>query len=103
MTFLEFCHEVDMLKEGSLPTGAVIVYASRSKTSGNEAVRAYRRGRSALRRGQGRGSALDRTKRLEAALDASLEGQIHTRHQIGNLVAVVVASNLTKRRGRNRR
>lgn len=89
--------ETERLEEGFIFSGSVLASARKSKVAGDKAIRAYEKGRDVLKRGQAGEANSDRLRRLEAALGASLRGQIHTRHQIGSLVAAVVAAQVMRR------
>lgn len=86
------------LIRSGIRTGSVLNHARRAKTAGDKASAAFGRGRTVLKRGQAGDSDSDRLKRLEAALDASLEGQIATRGQLGALVSAVVAAEIMRRK-----
>jgi len=88
------------LIRSGIRTGSVLSHARRAKTAGDKAGAAFERGRTVLKRGQADEGTSDRLKRLETALDASLIGHIHTRNQIGSLVAAVVAGQIMRRKQR---
>lgn len=101
--FRAFCDERDQVDEGLIRSGAVAAYAAKSRKDGDDAVRAYKRGQDALRRGAGAVPLEDRLQRLEGALDALFDGLIAQRKQIGDGVAVDVAGHMmTAKRGKSR-
>lgn len=88
----------DELVEGLTKTAAVMASARKSKAAGDKAVRAYERAIGRLKRGQASNEVPDTLRHLKSALESSLQGQIATRDQIGNLVAAVVAAQMIKPR-----
>lgn len=88
----------NVLEEAVVKPGIVLSYSRKSKVSGDKAESAFLAGRAALKRGQAGESTSDRLKRLETCLDWSLIGHAHTRHQLGNLVAAVVAAQVMRRK-----
>lgn len=93
-SFEEFLTEQEQLEEGIIRTGAIASYGAQSRKYGDEAVRAFRRGQEAMRRGAGELTAEERLERIEKALDALFDGLIKKRHQIGAGVAVDVAGHM---------
>ena len=87
----------DELDEGVASSATVLAYARKSKAAGDAAVRAAQKGRGELKQGKAADTTQERLTRLTAALDASLEAQMATRSQIGNLVAALVAAQVMKR------
>ena len=76
-----------------LRTGAIASIGAQSRREGDEAVRAYRQGQHALRRGQADPSVDEHLKRIEVAISALLDGLIKQREQIGSGVAVDVVGH----------
>ena len=74
-------------------TGAVTAYAAKSRKEGDDAVRAYRRSKQALRKGGSDVTTEERLERMEKALDHLLDGLIKQRQQIGSGVAIDVAGH----------
>lgn len=91
-SFLEFiCQEE--LDEGAHKTGLLLTYAARSRAEGHRAMKAYERGKSALRAEAEPSGTDGRLERIERALSGLLDGLSHSRLQIGNSVAVDVAGH----------
>ena len=85
--------EDEPLDEGFIRKGAVASFAAQSRKYGDDAVKSYRRGQQALRKG---GQSVDieqRLARIEDALDHLLYGLAQQRQQIGAGVAVDVAGH----------
>ena len=94
MRFKEF-----LLSEGYLRKGAVAAYAARSKSAGDKAVAAYKKGQQGVSRQSPSMTDSERLQRMENGLTALLIGLQHTRDQIGNSVAVDVAGHALARGG----
>jgi hypothetical protein len=92
-SFQEHMDEQIALEEGILRTGAIASIGAKSRREGDEAVRAYRQGQQALRRGQADPSVDEHLKRIEVAISALLDGLIKQREQIGSGVAVDVVGH----------
>ena len=103
-SFEEFLAEDEQqLEEGIIRTGAIMSYGTQSRKAGDDAVRAFRNGQEALRRGSGELTAEERLERIEKALDALFHGLIKMRHQIGAGVAVDVAGHMLAAKARKQR
>lgn len=92
MGFREF-----LLSEGYLRTGAVAAYAARSKSAGDKAAVAYKKGEQVMSRKSSSMTDAERLQRIEGGLTALLIGHQHTRDQIGNSVAVDVTGHALAR------
>ena len=99
-SFEEFLIEHEQLEEGIIRTGAIASYGAQSRKYGDEAVRAFRRGQEALRRGAGELTAEERLARIESALDALFDGLIKQGSQIGAGVAVDLAGHMLAAKAR---
>ena len=94
-SFEEFLNEEEQqLEEGVIRTGAITSYGAQSRKAGDDAVREFRNGQEALRRGSGELTVEDRLGRIEKALDALFDGLIKQRQQIGASVAVDVSGHM---------
>jgi len=103
-SFEEFLAQEDqLLEEGIIRTGAIMSHGAQSRKAGDDAVRAFRNGQEALRRGSGELTAEERLGRIEKALDALFDGLIKKRHQIGAGVAVDVAGHMLAAKARKKR
>lgn len=91
------------LEEGVVRTGAIASYGVRARQQGQKAIRAFQRGREVLQRGGRDISLEERLERMEAALDALLEGLAHQKEQIGAGVAVDVAGHMLAAKERKTR
>ena len=103
-SFEEFLAQEDqLLEEGIIRTGAIMSYGAQSRKAGDDAVRAFRSGQEALRRGSGELTAEERLDRIEKALGSLLDGLIKQRQQIGAGVAVDVAGHMLAAKSRKQR
>ena len=93
MSYSEHANEQAQLEEGIIRTGAITSYGAQSRKRGNEAVRAFKQGQQALRKGGADVGLEDRVKRLEQSLDHLFDGLIAQRQQIGAGVAVDVTGH----------
>lgn len=99
-SFIEHAKEQEQLEEGILRSGAIASIGAKSRQEGDEAVRAYRQGKQALRRGQADPSVDDRLLHIEIAISALLDGLIKQREQIGSGVALDVVGHTLSAKGR---
>jgi len=91
------------LDEKFVRAGAVTAYGMKSRREGDAAVQAYKIAQQRLRDG-GRDVSVElRLARIEAALDALLDGLVQQRAQIGSGVAVDVAGHTLTAKTRSRR
>ena len=96
ISFSEHASEQAQLEEGIIRTGAITSYGAQSRKRGNEAVRAFKQGQQALRKGGTEVGLEDRVQRVEDAIGHLFDGLIAQRQQIGAGVAVdVVGHGLT--------
>ncbi|NRB21109.1 MAG: hypothetical protein HRU33_27145 [Rhodobacteraceae bacterium] len=95
-SFTEFHDEQQQLDEGIIRSGSVATFAVRSATAGKKADRAYRRGLSALNEPSGRDDLVEQLERINAALKALLEGQLHQLQQGRNHVALDTVGHLSR-------
>jgi hypothetical protein len=103
-SFEEFlAEEEQQLEEGIIRTGAIMSYGAQSRKAGDDAVRAFRNGQEALRRGSGELSSEERLERIEKALDALFDGLIKQRQQIGASTAASVAGHMLAAKSRKQR
>jgi cytochrome P450 len=103
MTFQEFLTERNLAR-----AGAVTVFAIKSKQYGDRSQQDFQTARSYLTPKLTDATPDQRLKRIEKVLDKLLSGMINQRRQIGSHVGVstsghMFASNLLKKRDRNRR
>ena len=82
------------LQEGLLKSGAVTVYASKSRQEGDAAVRHFNNAQDILQRKRPKSDTSPCDDRLEQALKEVIIGLIHTRYQNGNALAANVAAHL---------
>jgi len=99
-TFTEHLAEQRELDEGIVRSGTVTTFAVRSRAAGVKAEAAYKRARSELTKPFDRDNAAERFDRIEAVLKAMLDGQRHTREQIGNHVALDFVGHLASKKPR---
>ena len=102
-SFIEHAKEQEQLEEGVIRTGAIMSYGTQSRKYGDEAVRAFKQGQQALRKGSVDMNIEDRLKRIEQSLDYLLDGLIAQRQQIGAGVAVDVAGHGLAAKAQNKR
>ena len=102
-SFEEFLAEQKQLEEGIVRAGSIALYGAQSRRYGDEAVRAFKNGQEALRRGSHEKTAEERLERIERALDALFDGLIKQRQQIGAGVAVDVAGHMLAAQERTKR
>jgi hypothetical protein len=91
------------LDENFVRAGAVAAYGMKSRREGDAAVQAYKIAKQRLRDGGRDVSVEQRLARIEAALDALLDGLVKQRAQIGSGVAVDVAGHTLTAKTRSRR
>ena len=91
------------LDEKFVRAGAVAAYGMKSRREGDAAVQAYKIAKQRLRDGGRDVSVEQRLARIEAALDALLDGLVKQRAQIGSGVAVDVAGHTLTAKTRSRR
>jgi len=77
---------------------AAISFAAKAKQSGDKVVQHARRGKGHLTKLRKDDSIEDKIDVLSDALDEMFESLIQTRFQVGNLVAICVASTLISER-----
>jgi len=99
----EFLTEQEQLEEGIIRAGAIASYGAQSRKYGDEAVRAFQRGRQELRKSMRDDSVEVRLERIETALVALLAGLIKQRQQIGARVAVDVAGHTLTAKAQKKR
>jgi len=104
-SFDEFLTETEQeqLEEGIIRTVAISSYAAQSRKFGDEAVRAFRRGQEALRRGAGELTAEERLERIEKSLDALFDGLVKQRQQIGSGVSLNLSGHMLAAKARKKR
>ena len=89
----------EQLNEFRLLRGAAaLTFAAKSKESGNKVVSHARSGKSHLSKLKRQETIEDKVDVLADALDELFDGLIQTRLQIGNLVAISLASTLISER-----
>ena len=81
---------------------AITSFGAQSCKRGDEAVRAFKQGRRALKGGSHEQTVEERLERIEKALDALLDGLIKQREQIGAGVAVDVAGHMLTAKARKK-
>ena len=91
--FDEESQDVD-LQEGLIRSGAVGVYAAKSRQDGDQAVRHFNKARDTLRWKSSKKDEPQCDDRLRQAFDEMLVGLIHMRNQSGNALAANVAGHL---------
>jgi hypothetical protein len=107
-SFTEYIEEPDLdiediepeeLTESRFLRGAsALVFASKSKQSGDKVVKHARKGQDVLKKYKADMSADDRLQLLQESLVEMFNAQIESRKQLGNLVGVALASALISER-----
>ena len=99
-SFAEFHDEQQQLDEGIIRSGSVATFAARSSTASKKADQAYKRGLSALNAPFDRDDLVEQLERINAALKALLEGQLHQLQQGRNHVALDAVGHLASKKPR---
>ena len=96
---LDFDSRLESLDEGRLLRGAsALVFATRSKTSGDKVVKHANDGKSILKTLKQDMTTDERVELLQNAMMKMFDAVIENRKQIGNLVGIATASALISER-----
>ena len=96
---LDFDSNLECLSEGRLLRGAsALVFATRSKTSGDKVVKHANDGKSILKTLKQDMTTDERVELLQNAMMKMFDAVIENRKQIGNLVGIATASALISER-----
>ena len=95
---LESLEPEDLTESRFLRGATALVFASKSKQSGDKVVQYARRGQGILKKFKKDMSAEERLEMLQDALVEMFNAQIESRKQLGNLVGVALASALISER-----
>ena len=96
---LDFDSNLESLSEGRLLRGAsALVFATRSKTSGDKVVKHANDGKSILKTLKQDMTTDERVELLQNAMMKMFDAVIENRKQIGNLVGIATASALISER-----
>ena len=98
LSFTEFIAQHD-LQEGKIRKTALVKYATDAKTHGTKSAKAYQDAMQTLNPPEG-STRLSSSERMQSALSGIAQGNLHQRHQIGALVAMVVLQSLKRKRSR---
>jgi len=104
-SFLEFYtdSELSTLSEGIIRKGALAVYAARSKTNGDKAVRAFDDGLALLRKSRSAGvEDSERWAHLDSVLEKLILGLIHLRFQNGDITGLNFVGHSLRHKERER-
>lgn len=93
-SFSELRRGTGQVDEGLVRSGAIVSYASKSRTEGQRSEQAFKRGIAELSTRKPTDSVEMRLARIENALEELLRGLTHQRRQIGSANAVDVAGHL---------
>lgn len=99
-TYKELMAEQEQIDERVIRTGTVAALAAKSAAAGKKADKAYRKGLSLLGDSTQHDDLFARLDRIDAALKAILEAQLHQSHQISDHVGLDTIGHLARKKTR---